>query len=487
MSLFVAELSHPEERGRLAVCLQLAALAVAGLLIAQTAPLLPWSRVPLERMVLQSAALTALAWLASAAVTLALYALCDHLFFQEWGAGEVSRAVLRTAATAVWFVPAIVLATTFHPGALVAALVLVHNVTRLLYWQWRVTQREEAQPLLEGERLFAAYSARAPLLLREMAPRLLVAICIQASVVAAIFHYYGLARALFYASTAMVTMLVMTVREYRPETGSSLWRSAAGLALSLMLAGGLTVGGLAPRARGGSGPDTGRDQAAGQPGTPVPGATRPDAIPLRDNENFPADSFPGVILWPEIQPVPTLIAPAPRLRQGGTGVALPPRPMSIPFSGEYWMYRWPFARPPHNSFLKRGNPAKLSFRTTDHRPLQMEARHKFDQPIDLRCCSQIQVAIRNADRQEGSTSLELVLMNTEVRPVLRQSLGVAPVMPAGEQAKGAVGVLQTLEFAIPAKSALDEFNEFQVIFVRDLQRMDKSAKIAIERFILVPR
>jgi len=78
-------------------------------------------------------------------------------------------------------------------------------------------------------------------------------------------------------------------------------------------------------------------------------------------------------------------------------------------------------------------------------------------------------------------------MNTDSRPQLRQSLGRAEVIPAGEPAKSVVGVVETLQFAVPAKGALEEFNEFQVIFIRDPERMDSSAKIAIERFVLVPR
>jgi hypothetical protein len=184
--------------------------------------------------------------------------------------------------------------------------------------------------------------------------------------------------------------------------------------------------------------------------------------------------------------VPTLIAPMPS-RHGGMSMGASLRPMTIPFSGEYWIYRWPYARPPQNSFLKRGNPAALSFRTTDHRPLQMEAHHKLDQAIDMRCCSQIQVAIRNSERQPGAISLELVLINTQALPALRQSLGKAAVIPVTGEQKIGVGILETLQFEIPVNSAMQEFDEFQMIFIRDPLKMDKSAKIAIERFVLVPR
>ena len=485
MSLFLAELSNPAERARLALWLQLGALVTTGLLIAQTSPFLPWSHLPLAHLILQSTVLTAVAWIATAAMTMALYVFSDYVLVPDWTGAELRGAVLRTAATAVWFVPAIVLASVFHPGALAAALVLVHNITRLLYAQWRLTRPNREQPLAAADSFFKAGAAGSPVLIRELGSRLLVSLCLQASVVAVLFREYSLARGLFYASTAMLTILVMTVSDYRPETGSSIWRSTGGLVLSLLLAGGLTVGSLAPRARGnGSG---GGKETAGYPADPAkqtPGVPRPIYSPT--GENFPADSVPGVILWPEIKPVPTLIAPVPA-GHGRAPRTTPQQPMSIPFSGEYWIYRWPYARPPHNSFVKRGNPAALSFRTTDHRPLQMEAHHRLDQPISLRCCSEIQVAIRNADSQPGSISLEVVLMNTEVRPVLRQSLGKSAVMPVGDQAASGVGMPQTVQFTVPANSALEEFNEFQVIFLRDLRRMNKSAKIAIERFVLVPR
>jgi hypothetical protein len=70
---------------------------------------------------------------------------------------------------------------------------------------------------------------------------------------------------------------------------------------------------------------------------------------------------------------------------------------------------------------------------------------------------------------------------------MRQSLGAAAVRPVDGQANGALGVIETLQFAVPANGALEEFNEFQVIFIRDSQRMDASPKIAIERFVLIPR
>src|SRR6185312_4157812 len=182
----------------------------------------------------------------------------------------------------------------------------------------------------------------------------------------------------------------------------------------------------------------------------------------------------------------TLIAPMPQ-RADGLATA-ERRPMSIPFSGEYWMYGWPYARPPHNSFVERGSPDAPSFRSTDRRPIEMEARHKLDQPIALNCCSRIDLAIRNADRFPHTISLELVLIDNEQpgepfvslgnRMVVSQpDLNRAPVAPAAE----------TLEFNVPDTSPIEAFNEFKIVFYRDGRRADQSAKVAIDRFILIPR
>jgi hypothetical protein len=46
---------------------------------------------------------------------------------------------------------------------------------------------------------------------------------------------------------------------------------------------------------------------------------------------------------------------------------------------------------------------------------------------------------------------------------------------------------ETLDFAMPDAPAMEAFDEFKVVFLRDRKRMDKSARIAIDRFILVPR
>jgi len=265
-------------------------------------------------------------------------------------------------------------------------------------------------------------------------------------------------------------VFALSTGAYTSERKPSLPRSILGVLATILLAVGLTVGGLAPRLMRSYGwGDGGGDGAShrglletarafvrevlygehpGPPGalpgalpTPVPtpagklnapdGSHRPVEItnygvPSDPRSAFGEDGFPGVILWPEVKPIPTLIAPMPQLGSGlFTRANL--NPLSIPFSGEYWMFRWPFERPPRNSYFQRGNPAALSFSTTDHRALQMEAHHKLEQPVSLSCCSRIQLAIRNADRYPATVWLELFLLNSELPDRRAESLGRAMV------------------------------------------------------------
>jgi hypothetical protein len=208
---------------------------------------------------------------------------------------------------------------------------------------------------------------------------------------------------------------------------------------------------------------------------PKPPEGKPD-VPVVTGPDVDG-SFPGVILWPEIKPVTVLIEPMPAI---GGKFARAAHPFVIPFGGEYWMFRFLLPRPPRNSYFQRGSPANLSFSTTDHWPLQMEAHQKLEQDIDLSCCSRIQIGISNADRFPGTVSMELVAGGI--------SLGKAMVMSVPFlQHDPVTPVSETLDYTVPADMAGHTFNEFKVIYQRVRGRTDKSAKVAIERFVLVPR
>ncbi len=113
----------------------------------------------------------------------------------------------------------------------------------------------------------------------------------------------------------------------------------------------------------------------------------------------------------------------------------------------------------------------------------MEAHQRRDREIDLSCCATIRVVVLNADKHPGTVTVELALIDNAGPP---SRLGRVPINSLPDLAQDPVKpVEETLEFAIPSYGP--HFDEFDVIFHRDRQRVDRSARISIQRFVLVPR
>ena len=164
------------------------------------------------------------------------------------------------------------------------------------------------------------------------------------------------------------------------------------------------------------------------------------------------ETMRGVILWPEIKSVTTLVAPL----AGEDEVLSQSEPMNIPFGGEYWLYRWPYRRPPQHSRTRRGTPAALSFRTTDRVPLKMEAYQKLEQPMSLRCCRQLRLVVLNVDRYPKSVSLEVLLIDKRAADGAQQSLGLAPVISVPDRGSERPGASsRDLGFPDPSRIAFE--------------------------------
>jgi hypothetical protein len=459
----------------------LAGILLTGWLMWRSTLFLQWARVPLPWLVLRATVYALAACLAGAFITIVLYMAASL-----WEGEDVIRATFRASTAAVWFAPCVILLTQLSPAAAVPALILVVNATHLLYIHWRIKQPPIETPHDTG--LFATAQLPERHFISDFGPGLAISFTLQTGACAVLLHHPVLAGFSFAAGAALATVFALTSRGIQPtRPPKSMPRAFLGLALTVLLAIGLTIGGMIPNFLRGPGgdSDSGNSPAGQPPGMPGDGPKDlPDAS-AGDLAN--ASGFPGVILWPEIRPIPTLIAPMPQTPDGG-GPPVMPRPLAIPFSGEYWMFRWPYARPPKTSFFQRGSPAVLSFSSTDHRPLQMEARHKLDQSIALSCCSAIRLEIRNADRYPNTISLELVLIANDRPGAPSLSLGHDNVASQPDVSRDPVTpVPEILEFPIRSTATLDSFDEFKVVFQRAWRRADKSAKLAIDRFILVPR
>jgi hypothetical protein len=192
----------------------------------------------------------------------------------------------------------------------------------------------------------------------------------------------------------------------------------------------------------------------------------------------------GIILLPEHEQHTTLVPPLPSMPSDLFDTRHR-NPITIPFYGAYWFFKLPDTRPPPSSYVTHGTPTEMTFYAPDSRPLIMEAHQNLGKLIDLSCCREIRIEIQNADRYPGTVSVELVLVNTREGPEASVSLGSAPVTSAPGNPDGPMR--ETLTFPIPSLTPIQQFDELMIRFPRRRTRIFRSAKVAIERFVLVPR
>jgi hypothetical protein len=384
------------------------------------------------------------------------------------------RMSLATARTAIWVAPTAILLSRLSIFAVGAAIALVTSTTHLLYCQRAQRETSNETP-----------SFAAPPRLRASAYA--VALGGQTTVVTAWMGAPMLAAALLCVSAASVTMLRLQVGAGRSRAPDKLSESLLRILVTLILAAGLTTSG---RVFGWNlGPGGGGESDLQTHGSPLRSAR---ALIRKLEESirkqgagteFVEKGYQGVILWPPMKEVQKTLA-APRIQPWST---LPPvvssTPSRIPFSGQYWMFKPPLVAPPQGSYVRRSSPLDLAFLTTDQRPMTMQAIQMLEHPLELACCSAIQISISNADRYPGTIALELLLVDAQSRGQPVQSLGRRDVVSRPEGA----AVTELLEFPVPANSRIGKFDEIQVIFQRDFIRIDKSARISIEHFVLIPR
>lgn len=358
-------------------------------------------------------------------------------------------ARVRTPSIAVWYAPAAIFIHQFSPTGVAAGLILAILVSRL------ITHRDGSSHLSR----------------RRFWITLLIASAFQSVAVLVMGNWPLPAAGLLTLTTAILVAMAVSQEAMGGWTVSA--RSPVALAAVLVV--GLT---LCWRAIGHGGSQSAApDSSVGasqQPAQPSPSTASEVDI---------AGQYTGVILWPDVKPVTMLVAPVAATPFSIGALA---QPLSIPFAGEYWMFRRPLLRPPPNSLVRRGTPTDLHFKTSDGRHLQVEARQRLERPIDMACCTGLQVAISNADPLPGTISLQVILADRAGLVTLDLGASAVATHP-GADAGQKTAAPEVLRFAFPRAPALDHFDEIRVIFHRALGRMNRSARVSIERFVLVPR
>ena len=460
-------LASPKIGDRLLTAAQIAGVLATGWFVWTTALLPRLGLRSIGGIAAEALLYVALAWLGGALVTFGV-----HLVVALADLPRATRFSLSSSTAAMWFAPAIVLLSAPVAAAFAVSLLLIANATRQLISQWAIIDSPFArsQPArTERARLFHSGGPDALLPL----PVLMGSFASQAGLVAKLWGHPLSAAILFALSMAILTSLSISTGAYRPEKPATLPHSALSVIWTFLLAALLTLGGISARGRYGAGSEAASAPSISGRRTGLAGE---GAAPPMEGMAAGGD-FPGVVLLPPLKPHASLLLPvfAPAHESGAPLV----KPLGIPFNGEYWMFRWPAKRPPRGATVRRGSPSDLSFHTPDGWPMEMEAHQRLDPPIGTKCCSAIQLVVNNADQDPMTVWLmELVLLDASA-----PNQTVVLATPVVEHRSA---FEQIVTFRMPFVAALASFDEIKVVLHRARWRADKSARIAIERFVLLP-
>jgi hypothetical protein len=301
-----------------------------------------------------------------------------------------------------------------------------------------------------------------------------IAVCAQAALTLAALGYLLLAGVLFAASAGL---LVWQWSALNPEA-ARWWMGRRPPIPHAAFAILMTAFALLPWVVGRIGGILGRSEGLTNP------APKDRKTPEAESPSY---GYVGIVLWPPEVKKREIVPPRPRSDLFASGAMA--KPVTIPFDGPYWYFKAPSDRPGPRARVARGKPTELNVRSTDWDRLLMEAHQNVGLPIDLGCCSEIDVAITNADLRPGAIVMELLLTDSGAAKDRTQDVG-AMAIPSSEFAQipaGRAPVKETLRFAIPRTMTLKRFDEMTVRFRPSADRARVGARVSIDSFELVPR
>lgn len=393
-----------------------------------------------------------------------------------------SQLILIAWGAAAWLPLLVLLLREGSPWAVVVVVVDIAVVTNTLR-TWKLTAEEpntwsyDTAPEYKFLRI-----PDSPPLIRRLVPALGAAICAQAGVMALLTNHLLLSVALFGIGSSLLSWQFFTpsiqypakrVAKSAPPSRSWLVFLLAIMFTSISLIPYLSNRLFAMRMH------------AYLDGQFLLRAIAP--LEHRAQVETPTKSYSGVILWPLPKKHKQIVPPSPANNSLTPGVHS--MILKIPFDGVYWYFKSPDKRPKPDAHVEHGNPMKVNIHSTDWRPIVMEARQNLGVFVDTSCCSQIRVAIQNADNRPGRIALGVILTNTTVSGRPSQFLGMTTVASSHpvQFSINRAPVSEVLNFRIPANARIRQFNEITVLFRPAPERALAGAKIAVQQFMLVPR
>jgi len=203
--------------------------------------------------------------------------------------------------------------------------------------------------------------------------------------------------------------------------------------------------------------------------------------------DVPGSDYVGVILWPPPIKKTEIVPPKPHSTSFAIGRAS--KPVVIPFDGQYWYFKAPSKRPGPRAHIAHGRATYVNVHSTDSAPLSMEAYQNLGTAIDLGCCSEIDIAITNADVRPGTIALGIRLSDSDSIGEPSLDLGERTIVSsnAPQISLNRPPVDEILRFPIPRSTTIHQFNEITIIFLSSRERAQAGAKVSIQSFTLIPR
>jgi hypothetical protein len=395
---------------------------------------------------------------------------------------EASRLIRLELLAVVWFPLLILLFREDSPWVIVIATVVAATLTKVILRIRTSNESSSAEVVDDLPQLKFLQLPDSTPLIRGLFPLICVAICLQIGFVTVLTNHFFKSAALFGISSSLLTWRVSVQSIQAPGAGARALAGPSRIRLICILSILVTFMVLAPY---GLKHRLGMRLHGYLDGQVLLRAIVP--LEHRVHVELPKTSYSGVILWPVQKKPRKIVAPSPasHLFTGAPRANI----LKIPFNGVYWYFKAPDTRPEEDAHIQHGSPTKLDVRSTDWLPILMEARQNLATPIDLNCCSQIRVAIQNADNRPGKIALAVILTNTTLPGKSSVFLGQSPVVSshAIEFSINRPPVSEVLDFRIPENSKIRQFNQITVLFQPDPERALAGAKIAIQEFALVPR
>jgi hypothetical protein len=107
--------------------------------------------------------------------------------------------------------------------------------------------------------------------------------------------------------------------------------------------------------------------------------------------------------------------------------------------------------------------------------------------VDPKRYGAIEILIENADPFPHTVSILLRIRNTTVPGKPTLTLGMEEVSAPASSIVNGTATAQVLRFRIPSAIQIGSFDELTVSYYLKGARSDRSARIAIDRFRLLPR